>query len=353
MLKRCVRYPALCAGLFTLLMAHPAAHAVGTDAGTSIQNTATATFDIGGVPQTPVSSTLATQVDELIDVVVVDDIGGTVAVSSPQGSALLQFTVTNTGNGSEVFRIIADVAISEGGFDPTLIQLYLETNGVPGLQTGGGGDTAYVSGFSDPTLLEDEALTVYVDSSIPVGQAQNDEGHVELRAIAETIINQAGTDDPTDPSFPVPGTAYAGFGDGGGAAVIGASHDPVSLLILTTGIYRVSAAVVVIDKTSTGVVDPFGGATYVPGSIVGYELQITVSGAGDAENLVITDVMPADLEYQAGSLVVNGTPEDDDFAPAGTDNAGFDSGTQTITVDLGTVAGGSPVISITFDAAIR
>ena len=63
--------------------------------------------------------------------------------------------------------------------------------------------------------------------------------------------------------------------------------------------------------------------------------------------------MPAELEYQAGSLVVNGTPEDDDFVPAGTDNAGFDSGTQTITVDLGTVAGGSPVISITFDAAIR
>ncbi len=59
------------------------------------------------------------------------------------------------------------------------------------------------------------------------------------------------------------------------------------------------------------------------------------------------------LTYQAGSLVVNGTPEDDDFAPAGTGNAGFDSGTQTITVDLGSVAWGSPVISITFDAAIR
>lgn len=124
------------------------AHALGTDAGRQIQSTAQASFDIGSVPQTPVSSTLQTQVDELIDVTVVDDIGGPVVVASPQGLAILQFTVTNTGNGSEVFRIIAEVAVSEGGFDPSLIQLYLETNGIPGLQVGG--DTAYVSGASDP-----------------------------------------------------------------------------------------------------------------------------------------------------------------------------------------------------------
>ena len=79
--------------------------ALGTAAGSQIQNTAQASFDIGGVAQTPVSSTLQTQVDELIDVTVVDDIGGPVAVSSPQATAFLQFTITNTGNGSEVFRV--------------------------------------------------------------------------------------------------------------------------------------------------------------------------------------------------------------------------------------------------------
>ncbi len=327
------------------------AHALGTDAGRQIQNTAQASFDIGGVPQTPVSSTLQTQVDELIDVTVVDDIGGPVAVASPQGSAILQFTVTNTGNGSEVFRIIAEVAVSEGGFDPALIQLYLETNGIPGLQVGG--DTAYVSGASDPTLLEDEALTVYVDCNIPASELQNAEGHVELRAIAETIINEAGTTDPNSGGFPVPGTAYAGVGDSGVTAVIGASHDGGNRLILATGIYRVSAAIVIIDKTTTAVVDPFGGATFVPGTVISYDLSVTVSGSGGAENLIVTDVLPAELEYLASSLSVNGTAEDDDFAPAATDKSGFDSGTQTIIVDLGTVAGGSPVIRINFDATIR
>ncbi len=101
--------------LALLLLVASQVHAVGTAAGLQIQNAAFASFDIGGIAQTPVSSTLQTQVDELIDVTVVDDIGGPVAVASPQGSAILQFTVTNTGNGSEVFRIIADVAVSTRG----------------------------------------------------------------------------------------------------------------------------------------------------------------------------------------------------------------------------------------------
>ena len=182
---------------------------------------------------------------------------------------------------------------------------------------------------------------------------QNAEGHVELLAVAETIINEAGTIDPGSPSFPIPGTAYPGVGDSGATAVIGASHAGGNLLILTTGIYRVSAAIVVIDKTTAAVVDPFGGATYVPGTVISYQLLVTVSGSGDAENLIVTDTMPVELEYIAASLLVNGSAEDDDFAPVATDNSGFDSGTQTVTVDLGNVPGGSPVISIDFDAAIR
>ena len=100
--------------------------AIGTDAGVNISNTAVVEFAINGTPQTPVSSnTVQTTVDELLDVVVVDDIGGPVAVTPGATNALLQFTITNTGNGSEIFRIIADDNVNEGGFDPQLNQLYL------------------------------------------------------------------------------------------------------------------------------------------------------------------------------------------------------------------------------------
>jgi len=84
---------------------------------------------------------------------------------------------------------------------------------------------------------------------------------------------------------------------------------------------------------------------------------VEVSGSGMAEALVITDLIPAELEFLAGTLAVSALPPgeevDDDFAPAGVDNTGFDAGTQTVTVSLSDVAGGAAVITISFDAAIR
>jgi len=116
------------------------------------------------------------------------------------------------------------------------------------------------------------------------------------------------------------------------------------LRIAARGTYRVSAAVVNLVKTSAAVVDPFGGTALVPGTLVTYQIEVSVNGTGDADNLVVSDPLPAELEYQPGTLSVSTLPPgeeaDDDFAPAGTDNTGFDAGSQTITVNLATVTGG-------------
>ncbi len=340
------------------------AWSAGTLAGREIQNTAQASFSISGNPQTPVSSnSVQTYVDELVDVTVVNDDGGPVGVSSPEPGAVLQFTVTNIGNGSEAFRLVADDSVGGDVFDPALNQVYLESNGVPGLQTGGGGDTAYLLGSNDPTLAPDASQVVYVQSDIPGALVQGDDGAVELRAVANTIFANAGTDDPNNAAFPGPGDAYAAAGDpdesgaGNVTAVVGTTHDSANLRIAARGTYRVSAAVVNLVKTSAAIVDPFGGTTLVPGTLVTYQIDVSVNGGGDADNLVVNDPLPAELEYQPGTLSVSTLPPgeeaDDDFAPAGTDNTGFDAGSQTITVNLGTVTGGGPAITITFQAAIR
>ena len=326
-------------------------YAIGTDAGAQVENTASASFAISGAVQPPVTSnTTQTVVDELIDVVVVSNDGGVVGVASPETGAVLQFTVTNNGNGSEVFRILPDDGVAEGGFDPVINQLYIESNGVPGLQPGA--DTSYVPGISDPELAEDEVITIYVEANIPAALAQGDNGDVELRAISETIRTQAGTDDPDDVAWPTPGTSYAGLGTNGGDVVVGNSHDIANLLVRTTGRYQINSAVVTLTKTVDSVLDPFGGTTVVPGSVITYRLELSVSGVGTAENLVVSDPIPAQLDYQIGTLQVDGLAEDDDFAPLGTDNSGFDSGTGSVVVDRGSVAGGSPTVVITFDAAV-
>lgn len=339
----------VCGGLFGA----SSSHAIGTDAGVNISNTATATFSVNGATQTPVNSnTVQTIVDELLDVVVVDANSGAVAVGAGATGAILQFTVTNNGNGNEVYRIIAEDDVNEGGFDPLLNQLYIESNGLPGLQIGG--DTPYVPGSGDPLLAEDSALTVYVQSDMPPGLVQGDNGDIQIRAIAQTILDATGgLDNPDDPLWPVPGTSYATLGDGGGTAVVGTSADINALLLRTQGRYQVSEAVLSIDKTAVSIVDPFGGNTIVPGSVITYELALRVVGSGVAQSVQVSDVLPAELAYQPDTLIVAGIAEDDDFAPAGVDNSGFDEASNTLLVETGDVAGGAADIVISFDAAIR
>ncbi len=108
-----------------------------------------------------------------------------------------------------------------------------------------------------------------------------------------------------------------------------------------------------IDKTAVSVVDPFGGTTIVPGSVITYELTLRVVGSGIAQAVQVSDVLPAELEYQPDTLTVAGVAEDDDFAPTGVDNSGFDAASSTLLVETGDVAGGAADIVIRFDAAIR
>lgn len=360
-----LRFARLLAGMLLAGFFSHSVLAVGTTAGREINNSAQANYAIGGVAQAQVdSNTIQVFVDELLDVVVVNDDGAQVVVSSPSASAQLQFTLTNTGNGSENFRLLVDNAIAGDLFDPNLVQIYLESNAAPGLQIGGGGDTVYTLAVNDPLLVADASLVVYVVESIPGGLNQTDQGFVELRAVSTTLFAQSGTDDPNNAAFPGVGTQYAGVGDLdelGGAnvnAVVGTSHNLANLLIRARGVFEVNTALVTLVKSVVSVVDPFGGTTIVPGSVLEYQIVANVAGSGTAEDFLVTDVLPAELEYLSGSLVVApglppGEEVDDDFAPGGTDNTGFDTGSNTLTVSLGDVVGGPANITITFEATIR
>ena len=81
------------------------AHAAGTPAGTVINNSATATYDLpGGGTNSVTSNTVSLTVDELLDVGVAWTDGGDVTVTPGATGQLLTFRVTNAGNGDEAFR---------------------------------------------------------------------------------------------------------------------------------------------------------------------------------------------------------------------------------------------------------
>ena len=305
------------------LWAH-AAFALGTSAGTSITNTATVDYTLGGNPAVYTSSASdAFNVVEIIDVAVTWQDGANVPVNSPQANAALTFQVTNAGNGPEDFQVTANFNLSGDDFNPTPAlptTLWRESNSTIGLQTSGASpDTTLVVGGSI-SLNADATAIVYVLSDIPGSLADTQVGHVQLSADAATP-GAAGA---------AAGTELSGAGVGGDAMVGSTNADGSA-----QGSYEVSAPQVTLLKSIAQIVDPYGGSQPYTSAQVTYRIQVDVAGSGLAQGLVITDVIPVNTTYLAGSITLDGTSQTDaDDAPA--DNSDFNiTAPNAVTVNLG------------------
>lgn len=324
---RRMRQVAFCSAAMASLLGASNAYATGTLAGTDITNIASATYDSGGTTVNIDSNPVVIRVDELLDVTTVGTDPGDVQTTNGATNVVSTFRVTNTGNGPEAFRLTPNVANGGDDFDPTLAQVVLDTNGNgvydPGV------DTVYVAGSNDPLLNPDQGVTVFVLTNIPAAQNNGDRAQVTLTAAAVT-----GTG--------APGTTFAGQGQGGGNAVVGTTGADAD----GSGYLRVQAASIALVKSAT-VVDPFGGTTTVPGSIITYTLVGTISGSGTLNNIAINDNIPAGSTYVAGSMTLQATTLTD----AVDADAGNFNGTR-ISVGLGNVAAGQ-TRTITFKVTVQ
>ncbi len=283
-----------------LVCAPPAVQAAGTAAGTAISNTATVSYSRDGASVTESSNTDTVRVAEILDVVVTR-VSPVVTVDAGATREELAFTVTNTGNGSEAFLLLAESAgVTGDDFDPTLSSpaLYFDSDDSGDLSAG---DVTYVPGSNDPLLAADASVRVLVVNDIPAGTADGGLGRSQLTASARTGTGPAGT-------------TFAGDGDGGVDAVAGTTEaDGVEF-----GEYRVQSLGMAVVKSQT-VTDPFGGTQPVPGARIRYRIEVTVTGGGTAASAAFDDAIPANTSYVADSLALNGG--------ALTDAADADAGT--------------------------
>lgn len=320
------RIPAISTFALAAALALPMqVQAAGTRAGSTISNTASASYDAGGGTQTIDSNKVDLRVDELLDVTVDSSDPADVPTTPGATQQRLTFSVTNNGNGEEAFALST---IANGGgddYDPTVTQIYIDNgDGV----FDAGTDTLYTPGANDPLLAPDQSVTIFVLSTTPGSVADSNRGTVSLVAAAKT---GTGT----------PGTSFAGRGEGGGDAVVGSTGADGQ----DTGAYAVSAATVSLVKSAV-VVDPFGGSDPVPGATITYTIVATVAGSGSVNGLAVTDNIPADTGYVAGSITLGGSGLTD----AADGDAGDYNGTR-INVALGTVAGGQ-TRTVTFKTTI-
>ena len=301
-----------------------AVHAEGVPAGTLIENTAEATYDAGGGSETIASNTVVIKVDELLDVAVASLNSGPIA--STGGNAVLTYSVTNTGNGPEAFLLTANPAVGGNDFDPTVDGIAVDTNGNgvydPGV------DQILTSPEETAIIAPDDSLTVFVLLSVDGSVLDGEEAQVDLVAAAVT-----GTG--------APGDIFAGQGENGGDAVVGANGADDNAL----GSIIVGVTTVDLIKSAV-VVDPFGGTSLVPGSVITYTIRADVAGSGSVSDLVVSDPFPIGTTYNSETLALDGS--------ALTDAADADAGvasTSAISVDLGTVPGGTNH-SISFDVTV-
>jgi uncharacterized repeat protein (TIGR01451 family) len=321
----------------TSLAATPA-FAAGTTAGTTITNTATVDYQVGGVAQGQQSASNNFTVDRKINLLV-EEVGTvTTNVVPGQTNAVTTFQLTNSSNEVLDFALVASQIVggtaAHGGtdtFDATNIRIYRDNTVTGTVGSWDVGDTL-LTGFVDEVVV-DTAIRLFVVADIPAGLANNAVAGVTLRAtaregalpgtqgavITETAgANTAGKD-----------TVFADIAGVTGDAARDGSHSD-------NDDYTIQTATLAVVKSSRVISDPFNNITnpkLIPGAVVEYCIQVANSGSVAATSVVINDPVPGQLTFSAGTILLNGT-----FS-AGTCNAdGVAGGSYTAPNVSGTIA---------------
>ena len=289
--------------------------AAGTASSTPINNTATVNYEVDSVVQTPVLSSplgdtptgIATTflVDNKVDLTVVASDVAYVTVVPGSTSQVLTFTVTNDGNTTQDFSLVAALGVDPFGgtanFGAAVTAVYVESSAIPdGFQSG-----VDVATYIDE-LAADGTVTVYVVSDIPVIRVNGDIAAYTLTAdaanaglsgsLGAATSATAGADDAT-----VVDVVLADAAGDTDAQYFGDHSD--------TSAYRVVTAALAVAKTSLVISDPFNGVSSpkaIPGATMGYTITVTNTGV-PADNVVVTDPIPTNTTLVGGSVVATGT----------------------------------------------
>ena len=277
------------------------AFAVGTDAGISIENTATVSFTRNGSTDSEEAS-VSFNVDEIINVNVTGSTAIANVTNGEEGVAL-SYTVTNLGNGPEEFTLLKtigatnDLPLAVGD----LKIYYIDTASADGFDPNSINETLYTAGDSI-SILNDESITVYIVADVPNSAVLDSLSDLELTAVSQT---EAGGVKAGESSF---GTVITGAGESGTDAIVAVEQgrDDASSELKVT-IYDPSQTLeVFIDKSILGSGALLNGTTTetskkIPGAMVTYFIKVTVEN-DTATALTISDIIPADMTYVANSL---------------------------------------------------
>jgi uncharacterized repeat protein (TIGR01451 family) len=286
------------------------AYAVGTAANTTISNTATVNYTVGGVGQTPIESSPAGNttpgtgngaattfvVDNRIDFTVTELSGGNTVVNPGQAGAVTAFRVTNTGNAPQGFALAAanetgtTVFTNTDNVDVTGLTVFVDslTDGTIGVYDPGIDTAANIN-----TLAADDDVVVFVVANVPVTTVNGDFANVSLTARAAVPGTNGATIAAETVGADDPNAVDIVFGDDGEDNSEADSDQ-----------YAVQSAALSVQKTSAVASDPFNGTDEpkaIPGATVEYTITLANGGAVSAAGVTIGDTLPANTTFVANA----------------------------------------------------
>jgi uncharacterized repeat protein (TIGR01451 family) len=315
--------------------------AAGTVAGSTITNSVTLNYQVGGVDQAAITATDTFTVDRKINVVVAEDGNATTSVAPGRTSAVTTFIVTNSSNAPLDFALAASQptggSAKHGGsdnFNVSNTRIYLDANDNSIFD----GTDTLVTHLNE--LAADDSKRVFIVADVPLGRTTGDIAAVVLTATAReangaTTLGAAITQ-TTGANTSGVDTVFADLAGNGNTAGDGAG--------LAADDYTVSAASITATKTSRIVSDPVNGTAnpkMIPGAVVEYCIAVAnAAGGASATNVSISDTLPTQTSYlSAFGILVNGTVTGSTCNADG--SAGGSQASGTITASLSDIAAGA------------
>jgi len=309
------------------------AFAAGTTAGTTVTNSVTLDYKVGGVDQTPVTASDSFTVDRKVNLTVTEG-GTTTSVSPGQTAAVTSFTVANASNAPldlalAVTQLSGGTAAHGGtdNFNVTSPKLYVDTNTNGAYDPGTDAEITYLD-----QLGADESKTVFVVADVPLGRSTGDVAGVRLTATASeaTAAGSLGSTVSQTSGANTSGvdTVFADSTAGGNVARDG--------IHFAEDDYTVLAASLTATKTSRVISDPFNGTTspkMIPGAVVEYCIAVAnAAGNATATGIAVSDDLPDETTYDSSfGIKLNGTVTGSscnaDGTNGGSHSAGIVSGT--------------------------
>lgn len=295
--------------------------ATNTPANTSISNTATVNYSVGGTGQTPITSNVSTFVVDAKLVLTVAKVGTIVNVAPGQGGVVLVYQVTNSGNDTRGVSF-SQLQVATGAADPFGGAKTDTFNTIgPQIFVSKTNSQTYVSSTdtatSIPQLAPGVSSYVFVVSNIPADRVNGDLAAIALKAqvmnpgaVATygTAPGTASVDQSTQAW--TPGTVQTIFADAGGvddAAFDGYATDRSAYLVASSALSITKTSAVLSDPTN---LTPSAGhpAHAIPGATVQYTITVAnaSTASANATSIAINDdlsaILPANVTWVANSI---------------------------------------------------